>query len=182
MGDEGPATPSLAFLDEDQPYLSPEEAQLILANSPSPLFLTKPLHEHWTAQSIPILLNVYESLEFLNKIYQNYPQDGPLVWAAHLFSRTYITNVAHPTSVHKDAQEETERELRTYMGKALRSIHGALQAPDGALRDDVLATVWILANYEVLHLALPPLFPLFAFSLLGSLTASILKYSCLLGH
>lgn len=150
LGDSGPATPSLAFLDEDQPYLSPEEAQLILANSPSPLFLTKPLHEHWTAQSIPILLNVYESLEFLNKIYQNYPQDGPLVWAAHLFSRTYITNVAHPTSVHKDAQEETEQELRTYMGKALRSVHGALQAPDGALRDDVLATVWILANYELL--------------------------------
>lgn len=61
------------------------------------------------------------------------------------------------------------------MGKALRSVHGALQAPDGALRDDVLATVWILANYEVLYIALPPLFPLFSFSLLGSLTVLFLN-------
>jgi hypothetical protein len=140
------------------------------------------LHEHWTAQSIPILLNVYESLEFLNKIYQNYPQDGPLVWAAHLFSRTYITNVAHPTSTHKDAQEDTEQELRTYMGKALRSVHGALQAPDGALRDDVLATVWILANYEVLYIALPPLFPLFFILIARFADCIISKHSSLLGH
>lgn len=35
------------------------------------------------------------------------------------------------------------------MGKTLTAVSEALSKPDGAFRDDVLATVWILANYEV---------------------------------
>lgn len=35
------------------------------------------------------------------------------------------------------------------MGKTLSAVNAALNDPAGAFRDDVLATVWILANYEV---------------------------------
>jgi hypothetical protein len=36
------------------------------------------------------------------------------------------------------------------MGKTISAVNQALSQPDGAFRDDVLATVWILANYEIL--------------------------------
>ena len=62
---------------------------------------------------------------------------------------------------------ETEKELGTYLGKTLSSVGEALKSPGGALRDDVLATVWILTNYEVRAWRLVPLVPdanLFSFS------------------
>ncbi|KAI5466747.1 hypothetical protein BGZ63DRAFT_345517 [Mariannaea sp. PMI_226] len=114
------------------------------------LVVPQSLHQHWTAQSIPILLNVYSTLEFLHDIYHENNYDGPLVWAAHLFSRTYVTNLKSSTAVHKESVPEAEQEIGTYLGKTLSSVHVALKSPDGALRDDVLATVWILANYELL--------------------------------
>lgn len=45
--------------------------------------------------------------------------------------------------------DETDKALGMYMGKTLTAVSEALSKPDGAFRDDVLATVWILANYEV---------------------------------
>lgn len=113
------------------------------------LTIQRSLQEHWTSHSIPILLNVYTAVDFLHNTYVSNDTNGPLMWAAHLFSRTYITNIRYPTSVHNAAREETQRELGTYLGKALTAVSAALQDPDGAKRDDVLATVWILANYEV---------------------------------
>lgn len=107
------------------------------------------LSEHWTTHSVPILLNVYSTLDFLNNTYRTNPRDGPLVWAAHLFSRTYVTNIRYPTSIHKDSEAETQRELGTYLGRTLSSVGAALKSSQGAFRDDVLATVWILSNYEV---------------------------------
>lgn len=71
------------------------------------------------------------------------------MWAAHLFSRTYVTNVRYPVHVCNESALETQRELGTYMGKTLSAVNAALNDPAGAFRDDVLATVWILANYEV---------------------------------
>ncbi|KAG5950515.1 hypothetical protein E4U53_004918 [Claviceps sorghi] len=45
---------------------------------------------------------------------------------------------------------ETQREIGTYMGKTLRAVNAALEEPKGAFRNDVLATVWVLASYELL--------------------------------
>lgn len=59
-------------------------------------------------------------------------------------------NVKNPTHVDNSVYGKTQRELCMYMGKTLRAINRALSTPDGAKRDDILATVWILANYEVL--------------------------------
>ncbi|KAL6869133.1 hypothetical protein ACO1O0_000456 [Amphichorda felina] len=112
--------------------------------------LAKPLHEHWTVHSIPIVLNVYATLEFLSDMYSTCPPDGPLVWAAHLFARTYVINLRHPTAVHNESVTESRCELGGYMGKALSSVSTALKAPEGAFRDDILATVWILSHYELL--------------------------------
>ncbi|KAM0437635.1 hypothetical protein ACHAPT_001999 [Fusarium lateritium] len=108
------------------------------------------MNEHWTSHSVPILLNVYSTLEFLHDTYKKNAVNGPLVWAAHLFSRTYVTNLRYPTAIDNGSVTETERELGTYLGKTLSSVGEALKSPGGALRDDVLATVWILTNYELL--------------------------------
>lgn len=115
----------------------------------STLCVPQSLHEHWTSHSIPILLNVYSTLDFINTTYQSRIDDGPLVWAAHLFSRTYVTNLRHSAAIHKDSVPETNQELGMYLGKTLKAVNEALRNPAGALRNDVLATVWILANYEV---------------------------------
>ena len=105
--------------------------------------------EHWTTHSVPILLNIYSTLEFLSNLYSIAPTSGPLIWAAHLFTRTYVSNIRYPTSIYRESERENARELATYLGKTLKAVNVALREPDGALRDDVLATVWILANYEV---------------------------------
>ncbi|KAK7430833.1 hypothetical protein QQZ08_002622 [Neonectria magnoliae] len=148
----GYSTPS-AFLGDDF------ENSLLLSNSSdvvpfsgdrTALVLPQSLNQHWTAHSVPILLNVYSTLDFLHDIYRENTENGPLVWAAHLFSRTYVTNIRHSTAMNKDSVTETDKELGSYLGKTLSSVNIALKTPNGAFRDDVLATVWILSNYELL--------------------------------
>lgn len=107
------------------------------------------MFEHWTNHSVPILLNIYENFDLLQTLYSEHTENGPLLWAAHLLSRTYVTNMRYPTAVYKGSVTETEQELGSYLGKALSSVTVALKEPDGAFRDDILVTVWILANYEV---------------------------------
>ncbi|OTA05281.1 Zn2Cys6 transcriptional regulator [Trichoderma parareesei] len=116
----------------------------------APPTLARPIFEHWTVHSVPIVLNVYSNLDFVKNMYREFAGDGPLVWAAHLFARTYVTNLQYPTSLYRDAHLETQRELSTYLGKTLSLVSEALKTPEGPLRDDILATVWILTNYELL--------------------------------
>ncbi|KAH7133658.1 hypothetical protein EDB81DRAFT_762939 [Dactylonectria macrodidyma] len=125
-------------------------SDVVPSDTDTALILPKSLSEHWTTHSVPILLNVYSTLDFLHNIYKGNPRDGPLVWAAHLFSRTYVTNLRYSTAVYNDSVQENDRELGTYLGKTLSSVNVALKSPGGAMRDDVLATVWILTNYELL--------------------------------
>ena len=152
------STPS-SFIDfcdnhPDVVTLLPESMELVpsttSASAQQHLPLTKPLNEHWTAHSIPIILNVYSTLDFLSGMYGSCPSDGPLVWAAHLFTRTYVINLRYPTAIHNESVAESHRELGGYMGKTLSAVSAALQTPQGASRDDILATVWILSNYELL--------------------------------
>ncbi|KAG9257827.1 uncharacterized protein F5Z01DRAFT_303366 [Emericellopsis atlantica] len=112
--------------------------------------MARAISEHWTNHSIPILLNVYSTLGFLRRMLSCYPTEGPLVWAAHLFTRTYVINLRFPTAIHNETMDENRRELGAYMGKTISAVAQALNQPDGVFRDDVLATVWILANYEIL--------------------------------
>ncbi|KAH7326623.1 hypothetical protein B0I35DRAFT_475251 [Stachybotrys elegans] len=106
--------------------------------------------QHWSATSVPMMLHVYSTLGFLQDVYQVTDSDGPLIWAAHLFSRTYVTNLHYPTSMATESRKMAEKELGMYLGKVLSSVSQALQDPERSIRDDVLVTVWVLANYELL--------------------------------
>ncbi|EHK26519.1 uncharacterized protein TRIVIDRAFT_211749 [Trichoderma virens Gv29-8] len=134
-------------------FVFTSSTDLVLANGVNCnalLPLTRPVFEHWTSHSIPILLDVYSNLDFIKNMYRDYTDDGPLVWAAHLFSRTYVTNLQYSTALSRDAYADTQRELGGYLGKTLNLVSEALKTPEGAQRDDILATVWILTNYELL--------------------------------
>ncbi|KAJ4165585.1 hypothetical protein LMH87_007212 [Akanthomyces muscarius] len=137
--------------------------------------------EHWTSQSVPLLLDVYSALDFLRSVYTTESRrgtaatGGPLLWSAHIFTRTYTMNVRYPTHVEDALRLSTQRELAMYMGKTLRAVNRALGAPGGAQRDDILATVWILANYEVLAGTLGRQQPVNAWQLHASGLYSILK-------
>ncbi|KAH6961382.1 hypothetical protein DER45DRAFT_628484 [Fusarium avenaceum] len=145
-------TPS-TFTEDDR-ELSPGSSEIVdlvkYTNSGNTLILPQSLSEHWTSHSIPILLNVYYTLDFLHEAYRNTGPQGPLVWATHLFARTYITNLRYPTAIDNGSVDQADKELGTYLGKTLSSVGEALKTPGGAMRDDVLATVWILTNYELL--------------------------------
>lgn len=108
------------------------------------------LSQHWTAQSIPIVLTIYSSIDFLKDVLAENYFDGPLVWAAHLFSRTYITNLHRPTALSNESATESAQEIGTYMGKTLSAVATALKDPEGAFRDDIISAVWMLCNYEII--------------------------------
>lgn len=55
----------------------------------------------------------------------------------------------YSTALSRGSDTETQRELGGYLGKTLNLVSEALKTPEGAQRDDILATVWILTNYEV---------------------------------
>ncbi|UKZ73283.1 hypothetical protein TrVFT333_000926 [Trichoderma virens FT-333] len=102
-------------------FVFTSSTDLVLANGVNCnalLPLTRPVFEHWTSHSIPILLDVYSNLDFIKNMYRDYTDDGPL--------------------------------LGGYLGKTLNLVSEALKTPEGAQRDDILATVWILTNYELL--------------------------------
>lgn len=140
-------------MTEDDHALSPASPTILdlveYTETGGSLIIPQSLNEHWTSHSIPILLNVYYTLDFLHDTYKKSSPQGPLLWATHLFARTYITNLRYPTAIDNSSVEKTDKELGAYLGKTLSSVSAALKTPDGAMRDDVLATVWILTNYEV---------------------------------
>jgi hypothetical protein len=49
----------------------------------------------------------------------------------------------------RQSRQESEQELGGYLGKVLSSVNSALKDPTGPFRNDVLATIWVLTNYEV---------------------------------
>lgn len=152
LDQSAPGTPFMAMDDGRDAVESAWRAQALVSRAGDDMVnpqLYLPITEHWTSQSVPIMLNVYAPIEFLTKMYSNSMPDGPLVWAAHLFSRTYVTNLRYPTAMCRESYEETQRELGMYLGKTLGAVGEALKKPSGATRDDILATVWTLANYEV---------------------------------
>ncbi|GAD94057.1 hypothetical protein NECHADRAFT_31630 [Paecilomyces variotii No. 5] len=146
--------------------LQPNEAPIVVSTDTAgshatglpaakPASLTSTIHEHWSVHSVPLVLNIYPALELLEKLYhnvsfQNNSPDSPLMWVTHLFSLTYIANLRYPTSSRRGSELETQRELGNYLTKTLRTVRHALQTREGVLRDDVLISVWMLMNYEML--------------------------------
>ncbi|KAI9172125.1 negative acting factor [Paramyrothecium foliicola] len=124
-----------------QPFNS--SGSLVASNEPSQYALTHGLNEHWTAHSIPIILKLYSSIGFLHEVYRTNYTEGPLLWAAHLFTRTYVTNLQYPTSASRQSREDAQREIGIYLGKTLNSTSAAMKSPGGALRDDVLAAILV---------------------------------------
>jgi hypothetical protein len=112
--------------------------------------LYMPITQHWTSHSIPIMLNIYAPIEYLTEMYYRSPPNGLVAWSAHIFSRTYITNLRYPTVVCIESYRQTQRELGMFLGKLLSAVSSALATPAGAMRDDILIAVWTLANYELL--------------------------------
>lgn len=146
---ETSSTSSPSFMLDQIEANSPEVLDRETQSSSLVQVVPPTLNQHWTSHSVPIILDLYSSLGFIHEVYHAYNQDGPLIWVAHLFTRTYITNLQYPTSASTQSRLDTQRELGTYLGKTLSAVAAAIKTPDGAARDDVLATVWILANYEV---------------------------------
>ena len=147
-----PATHGHALTPTSSDALIPAEWMqhgCLYADSAIMNHVQRPLVEHWTSHSVPILLNVYQTIDFLHNTFQIQCHDGPLLWAAHLFTRTYVTNLRYPTAISHQSSNEVRDELAMYMNKTLNAVSQILATPQGALRDDVLATVWILASYEV---------------------------------
>ena len=143
------STPSSPFMLDPIDAISLETPNHDSQSSSLIQAVPPPLNQHWTSHSVPMILDLYSSLGFIHEVYHANNRDGPLIWVAHLFTRTYITNLQYPTSASTQSRLDTQRELGTYMGKTLSAVAAAIKTPDGAARDDVLATVWILANYEV---------------------------------
>ena len=121
-------------------------------DDPNDWAIAPSLSQHWTAQSIPIVLTVYNYVDSLKDVLRENSFDGPLVWATHLFSRTYVTNLRQPTSLSNESAAEASQEIGTYMGKTLSAVGTALKDKDGAFRDDIIGAVWMLCNYEVLRI------------------------------
>ncbi|KAF7562785.1 hypothetical protein G7046_g1359 [Stylonectria norvegica] len=181
----GASTPMIFFDDEfDTSFVMPDGSSFFMPDGSEFKPLTaaeqtsvvpQSINEHWTSHSIPILLNVYSTMDFIHNMYQSNTQDGPLLWAAHLFTRTYVTNLRFSSAVPKKVIAENDEELGGYLGKALASVSAALSTPGGAMRDDVLATVWILANYELLMGSISRLEPMSPWHLHAEGLYSILK-------
>ncbi|KAF4122488.1 Fungal Zn(2)-Cys(6) binuclear cluster domain, partial [Geosmithia morbida] len=122
------------------------------------LQLGRPLYEHWTVHSVPILPDAYSALSFASELYSSMESgsstDGPLVWAAHLSSRAYTINVGHPTSIDGGSPAGARSELAGYMGRTLRAQIDAVittsECPpeamawlDTAFRDSTLDLEWL---------------------------------------
>lgn len=132
------------FVDYDDTFpLASDE--LILSETP----LVPSLSQHWTAHSVSIALAVYGQVDFFFNVVSENPHDGPLLWATHLFSRTYVTNLRQPTALSKVSESDNTVELSKYLGRTLSAVASALKTPDGPMRDDIIGAVWMLANYEV---------------------------------
>ncbi|PHH61861.1 hypothetical protein CDD81_7789 [Ophiocordyceps australis] len=113
--------------------------------------LPRSLGQARTAQSVAIMLDIYSEVRFLVHEYnQASATDGPLFWATHLFSHTYMTNVTLSTAGRAGSEDERKREAALYLNRTLQSVAKGLEKPRAAFQNDLLAAIWVFANYELL--------------------------------
>ncbi|GKT48145.1 beauvericin cluster-specific repressor BEA4 [Colletotrichum spaethianum] len=105
-----------------------------------PLPVPRSVRQHWTAESIPLVIGLYSSLDFLPKLFKDVRQDHCLVLASHVFTRAYVINRFRPRM--------DQRELSVCLGNALASVQEAVKSPKVYAADSTIVAVWLLGNYE----------------------------------
>lgn len=103
--------------------------------------MLKTLRQHWTAESIPLVLGFYESLDFLPGLFRGAGQDHCLVLTGQVFTRAYMINKFRPRADY--------RELSIVLGHALAAVQEAIRNPKTYTSDSTIVAVWLLGNYEV---------------------------------
>ncbi|KAF0319386.1 hypothetical protein GQ607_013354 [Colletotrichum asianum] len=128
----------IAFTPEST--ASPASPQCL--NVPSTPPLLRPVRQHWTAESIPLVLDCYSSINFLPGLFKGVPDDHCLVRTSQVFARAYVLNRYRPNTDY--------RELSSCLGKALASVSAAINDPKAHTSDTTIVAVWFLGNYELL--------------------------------
>ncbi|KAI3555629.1 hypothetical protein CABS03_00281 [Colletotrichum abscissum] len=101
----------------------------------------KTIRQHWTAESIPLVLGFYESLDFLPGLFRGAGQNHCLVLTGQVFTRAYMINKFRPRADY--------RELSIVLGHALAAVQEAIRNPKTYTSDSTIVAVWLLGNYEV---------------------------------
>ncbi|KAK1483038.1 hypothetical protein CABS01_02774 [Colletotrichum abscissum] len=102
----------------------------------------KTIRQHWTAESIPLVLGFYESLDFLPGLFRGAGQNHCLVLTGQVFTRAYMINKFRPRADY--------RELSIVLGHALAAVQEAIRNPKTYTSDSTIVAVWLLGNYELM--------------------------------
>ncbi|OHE93104.1 hypothetical protein CORC01_11593 [Colletotrichum orchidophilum] len=102
----------------------------------------KTLRQHWTAESVPLVLGFYQSLDFLPGLFRGVGHDHCLVLTGQVFTRAYMINRFRPRADY--------RELSIVLGHALASVQEAIASPKTYTSDSTIVAVWLLGNYELM--------------------------------
>ncbi|KAK1991026.1 hypothetical protein LX36DRAFT_663693 [Colletotrichum falcatum] len=121
------------------PALSPASSRS--ASTPT-LPLLRPVRQHWSAMSIPLVIGFYPGLDFLPGMFSRVEPDHCLVLAGQVFARAYMMNRFSPKTDY--------RELSKLLGSALASVQEAIMSPKVYTSDSTITAVWLLGNYELM--------------------------------
>ncbi|KAK1585094.1 uncharacterized protein LY79DRAFT_519565 [Colletotrichum navitas] len=105
-----------------------------------PLPLLRSVHQHWTAEAIPLVISFYPSLDFLPGMFSRVQPDHCLALAGQVFARAYMIN--------RFKSKTDYRELSKLLGSALASVQEAIMSTKAHKSDSTITAVWMLGNYE----------------------------------
>lgn len=132
--------------------------------SPTPTFnLPRPMSNDWTAQAINLFFAEYvDPPDFLRStwgFYEYLPAMYGACSSVHLVKAVEAAALAHLANT--SSIDRLAVLARSAYGKALLDLGAALRSKTRATADETLATLSLLANYEVLTLIFVSLFVLF---------------------
>lgn len=136
--------------------------------SPTPTFtLPGPMSNDWTAQAIVLFFAEYvdppDLLRSTWRFYEYLPAMYSACSSIHLVKAVEAAALAHLANT--SSIDRLAVLARRAYGKALLDLGVALRSKTRATADETLATLNLLANYEVLSFSYPFLFCLFPFVL-----------------
>ncbi|KAK1977016.1 hypothetical protein LZ30DRAFT_753112 [Colletotrichum cereale] len=85
-----------------------------------PLPLLRSIRQHWTAESIPLVIAFYPGMDFLPGLFGDVKSDHCLVLTGQVFTRAYAINRLGPKADY--------RELSKLLGNALASVQEAIMS------------------------------------------------------
>ncbi|KAK2060048.1 hypothetical protein LY76DRAFT_615356 [Colletotrichum caudatum] len=98
-----------------------------------PLPLLRPVHQHWTAESIPLVIGFYPGLDFLPGLFSRVEPDHCLVLACQAFAKAYIMN--------RCRSETDYRELSRLLCSALASVQEAIMNTKAYTSDSTITAL-----------------------------------------